>query len=214
MLFVIRSLLKSLLILAVFVPFATALPVATLTPCRTPDGAQFLILAGARSSSVWVLIYSQLSAAPWRQGAEAVRQWREAHGGLLHTSILACGWMFGALFFSYVAELALLFAGRGAASSRALLPVATYSPVAFVWIWRRIHASSRHRMTARASRRTHLDSFFVCPQRCPLLVSTASLCWEINQAMGVTNEDDRGFRRSDEMCAARPLGVGRFREDE
>ena len=137
---VIRSLLKSLLVLAVFVPFATALPVAALWLCRTPDGAQFLFWAGPWSCCFWVLIYSTLSAAPWRQGAEAVRQWRAEHGGLLRTSILACGWMFGALFFSYVAELALLFAGRGAASSRALLPVATYSPVAFVWIWRRIHA--------------------------------------------------------------------------
>lgn len=42
--------------------------------------------------------------------------------------------------------------------------------------------------------------------RCPLLVSVASLCWEINQAMGVANGEDRAFRRHDPMCAARPLG--------
>ena len=138
--FVIRSLLKSLLVLAVFVPFATALPVAALWLCRTPDGAQFLFWTGPWSCCFWVLIYSTLSAAPWRQGAEAVRQWRAEHGGLLHTSILACGWMFGALFFSYVAEFALLFAGPGAASSRALLPVATYSPLFACWLWRRLHA--------------------------------------------------------------------------
>ena len=64
----LKWLLKSLLILAVFVPFATALPVAALWLCRTPDGAQFLFWTGPWSCCFWVLIYSQLSAAPWRQG--------------------------------------------------------------------------------------------------------------------------------------------------
>jgi hypothetical protein len=49
---------------------------------------------------------------------------------------------------------------------------------------------------------------------CPLLVSVNSLCWELNQAMGCANEEDRGFKRHSEMCAARPLGAGRFRENE
>ena len=49
--------------------------------------------------------------------------------------------------------------------------------------------------------------------RCPLLVSTASLCWEINQAMGVANDEDRAFKRHDPMCAARPLGRDRFEEE-
>ena len=83
-----------------------------------------------------MLIYSQLSAAPWRQGAEAVHRWREANGGLLHTSIRATGWMFGALFFSYVAEFLMLFLVRPSPSARALLPVFTYCPVAFAWLWR------------------------------------------------------------------------------
>jgi hypothetical protein len=42
--------------------------------------------------------------------------------------------------------------------------------------------------------------------RCPLLLSVASLCWEINQAMGVANDEDCAFKRHDPMCAARPLG--------
>ena len=132
-------LLKSLLILAVFVPFAAALPVAALWLCRTPDGAQFLFWTGPWSCCFWVLIYSQLSAAPWKQGAEAVHEWREANGGLLHTSIRATGWMFGALFFSYVAEFLMLFLVRPSASGRALLPVFTYSPLGFAWCWRRLH---------------------------------------------------------------------------
>ena len=43
--------------------------------------------------------------------------------------------------------------------------------------------------------------------RCPLLISIQSLCWEINQAMNVADETDRGFRRFSTMCAARPLIV-------
>ena len=50
--------------------------------------------------------------------------------------------------------------------------------------------------------------------RCPLLVSIASLCWEINLALGLGNEEDRGFRRVDPMCAARPLGRDRFEEED
>jgi hypothetical protein len=132
----LKWLLKPLLILAVFVPFATALPVAALWLCRTPDGAQFLFWAGPWSCCFWVLIYSQLSAAPWRQGADAVHRWREANGGLLHTSIRATGWMFGALICSYNAEFTMLFLFRPSPSARALLPVFTYNPVAFAWIWR------------------------------------------------------------------------------
>lgn len=41
--------------------------------------------------------------------------------------------------------------------------------------------------------------------RCPMLVSVRSLCWEINQFMGLANEEDAGFKRHSEMLAARPL---------
>lgn len=70
-----------------------------------------------------------------------MHRWREANGGLLHTSIRATGWMFGALFFSYVAEFLMLFLVRPSASGRALLPIFTYSPLAFAWLWR--HRSLR-----------------------------------------------------------------------
>ncbi len=50
--------------------------------------------------------------------------------------------------------------------------------------------------------------------KCGLLLSVSSLTWEINNSLGIGNEEDRGFKRHDPMCAARPLGAGRFREDE
>src|SRR5271157_995046 len=121
-----KWLLKSLLILIIFVPFATFLPLAAVAMIRSPEGAEFWFWVAPWSCCFWVLIYSTLSACPWRQGGQAVRQWREAHGGLLHTSFFACFWMFGALLFSYVAEAGFLFAFR----SFRLLPLATYSPLA------------------------------------------------------------------------------------
>ena len=122
--------------LAVFVPAAAGFPLAALSLCRTPGGAEAVFWLGPWSCGFWVLIYSQLSTVPWRQGAEAVRQWREVHGGLLHTSIVATGWMFGALFFSYLAEFLFIVTTRCAV----WLPVATYSPLAFCWLWRKAHA--------------------------------------------------------------------------
>lgn len=134
----LRWLLRSITILAVFVHVAAALPLAAVSLCRTPGGAEFMFWCGPWSCCLWVLFYSQLSAAPWRQGAVAVRCWREAHGGLLHTSLKATAWMFLGLFASYAAEFLMLFLVRGDAPSRALLPIFTYSPLGFVWLWRRV----------------------------------------------------------------------------
>ena len=135
----LKWLLKSLLVLVIFIPVATCLPLAALSLCRTPNGAMAVFWLGPWSCCFWVLIYSQLSASKFWLGAEHVRKWREANGGLLDTSIRATGWMFGALFFSYVAEFLMLFLVRPSASGRALLPVFTYSPLAFTWAWRRLH---------------------------------------------------------------------------
>jgi hypothetical protein len=43
--------------------------------------------------------------------------------------------------------------------------------------------------------------------KCGLLLSVSSLCWEINLSCGLANEEDKGFKRHDPMCAARPLTV-------
>ena len=41
--------------------------------------------------------------------------------------------------------------------------------------------------------------------RCGLQLSVSSLCWELNQAANIGNEEDNSFKRHDPMCAARPL---------
>jgi hypothetical protein len=38
-----------------------------------------------------------------------------------------------------------------------------------------------------------------------MLISIRSLCWEINQVLGIASEEDRSFKRHSEMLAARPL---------
>ncbi len=121
--------------LAVFIPLAASFPFFAFRLTRTPEGAQVLFWAGPWSAAFWTLLYGQLSACKFWLGAEHVRQWREANGGLLHTSIIATCWMFGALFFSYIAELLFIVATR----NFTLLPIATYSPLFFCWCWRRGH---------------------------------------------------------------------------
>ncbi len=63
-----------------------------------------------------------------------MREWREDHGGFLHTVPRAAGWMFFGLVASYAAEFILLFLGRSAA--RPWLPLACYFPLVPVWLWR------------------------------------------------------------------------------
>ena len=41
--------------------------------------------------------------------------------------------------------------------------------------------------------------------KCGLLISVSSLTWELNQAANIANEEDKGFKRHDPMCAARPI---------
>ncbi len=130
----IKGLLRLLLITVVMVPVMAALLLAAVAMMRTPDGATVWFFVGPFSAGFYVMLYATLSAAPWREGAAAVREWREANGGLLHTSFFACGWMFGAIFFSYVAESALVLAGI---HSRSVLPLATFSPLLFAFLWRK-----------------------------------------------------------------------------
>ena len=131
----IRSLLKSLLVLAVAVPVMTLLPLAAVAMTRTPDGAVVWFFLGPLSAGFYAMLYATLSAVPWRKGGAAVHRHREEHGGLLIASMWATAWLFGSIVLSYAAEFTLVFAG---VRSRSMLPVATYSPLAFAWCWRHV----------------------------------------------------------------------------
>lgn len=43
------------------------------------------------------------------------------------------------------------------------------------------------------------------PSRCPLVMFTPAMAWELNVYFGVANEEDKAFRRCDPMPAAKPL---------
>jgi hypothetical protein len=134
MAFVIRSLLKSLLVLAVAVSVMALLPLAAVAMTRTPGGAVVWFFLGPLSAGFYAMLYATLSAVPWRKGAAAVRRHREERGGLWVASARATAWLFGSIILSFAAEFALVFAGI---HSRSTLPLATYTPLLFAWVWRK-----------------------------------------------------------------------------
>ena len=136
----IRWLKEMLLLNLLLVPPMVFFPAICWLLAAHPDptAAQACFWFGPLSAGFWVLVYSQWSSVHAWQRAGRLKQWREDHGGILRTIPRTCGWMFGALFFSYLAEFVLLGIARRAA--RPWLPLATYSPVAFCWLWRRSHA--------------------------------------------------------------------------
>jgi hypothetical protein len=130
----IKGLLRTLLIAAALVPFSLGLPFAAVWLCRTPGGAEFLFWTGPLSAGFLCAFCSALCGSPWRRGAQAVRQWRDARGGLLAANLRATFWMFLGIAGSFAAEGLMVWTADP--SWRPWLPAATYSPVAFAWIWR------------------------------------------------------------------------------
>ena len=53
--------------------------------------------------------------------------------------------------------------------------------------------------------RIHASCVHDLEDKCGLLISVSSLTREINQACGLADDTDKGFKRYDPMCAARPL---------
>jgi len=49
-------------------------------------------------------------------------------------------------------------------------------------------------------------------QKCQLFMFTQAMAWELNVFFGVGNDEDKGFRRCDDMPAARPLTIRGERE--
>lgn len=132
----LKWLLKSLLIIAVLVPYAAAMPLASVSLCRTPGGAEFVFWTTPFSAAVLTLIYSQWSSAHRWNRMGRLKQWRADHGGIAVTVSRATGWMFFGLFGSYACETAVILATRSAA----WLPLGAYCPLALCWLWRRKHA--------------------------------------------------------------------------
>jgi len=136
----LKHLIGTTLIAMALVPFAFFLPVMFLT-AKDPDARVAVFFAAPFSASVLTLIYSVLSAAPWRRGREAVLEWREANGGLIASWIRGTCWTFFGLFFSFGSELAFALTFRRAPFPALMLPA--YSPLIICWVWRKLHAKER-----------------------------------------------------------------------
>ena len=148
----IKWLRELLLLNILLVPPMVLFPAICLKLAAHPDplAAQLCFWFGPLSAGFWVLVYSQLTSAPWRRGAQAVRQWRKDHGGLLATAARATCWMFFGIVASFFAEVAFMVAFKhvpyeafdGAARLRlwlCLFPFACYFPLLPAWLWRRTH---------------------------------------------------------------------------
>ena len=131
----LKWLLKSLLIAAVFVPFATALPVTSLWLCRAPEGAQVVFWAGPWSCAVWTLLASVLIGSRFWRGSGAIKAWRAARGGYVRSVAKSTAWMFFGLLTSYAAEFAVVLLLPATPLARTLFPFATYSPAIFAVLW-------------------------------------------------------------------------------
>ena len=131
----LKWLLKSLLIAAVFVPFATVMPLASLWLCRTPEGAQVVFWAAPWSACFWALVFSVFIGSRFWLGRDQVLAWRAARGGYVRSCLKSTGLMFLALFASYACEFAYIFLMSPSPAAMQFLPAATYAPVAFTF-WR------------------------------------------------------------------------------
>ena len=118
---VIQWLKKMLLLNILLVPIMLFMPVVCVPLLRSPEGATAWFFVAPLSAGFYVLVYSQWSSAMVWQRAGRLKQWRTDHGGFFRTVPRACGWLFGAIFFSYVAEAGFLLAFRRVF----LLPLAT-----------------------------------------------------------------------------------------
>lgn len=130
----VKSLLKSLLIAAVFIPFATIMPLASLWLCRTPEGAQVVFWAAPWSACFWALVFSVFIGSRFWLGRGQVLAWRAARGGYVRSSLKSTGLMFLALFASYACEFAYIFLMPPSPAAMQFLPAATYVPAVFA-LW-------------------------------------------------------------------------------
>jgi hypothetical protein len=80
--------------------------------------------------------------------------------------------------------------------------------------WKREHRMKPELLGELLS--VHASCVHAQENKCPLLVSLKSFCWELNQAMDMASEEDRGFRRTnaDGLLAARPLNPRTFSREE
>ena len=149
----IRAIFRHLVSLAVytliFVPLLTVFPILSLaTPFIIwlhPTSYNYLFAEVAFWGGPWACAFWMIFSSPvaqsrrlWKKAGYSVHEWREDHGGYLHTHSTSLGWMFFALFFSMFAELVLFFVvwkfDLGGRLFVSVLPFCTFSPIFVAWL--------------------------------------------------------------------------------
>jgi len=132
---ILRWLLQSLLIAAIFIPLAAILPLASFWLCRTQWGAEIVFWGGPWSACFWALIFHVLVGSRFWRGAWSVTVWRAERGGFVRSHMKSTAVMFSALGASYALEFLYVFTVPPSTTARQLIPLVTYAPVAFTF-WR------------------------------------------------------------------------------
>ncbi len=131
----LKFLLKSLLILFVLVIASAILPVASFWLVRDSFGGQIFFWLSPWTCAVWTVLRSVLLGSRFWKGKEYVLAWRSARGGFVMSSINSTALMFVALFASYVFEFAVILLLPRSSTSLRLLPIAAYAPVFIAALW-------------------------------------------------------------------------------
>ena len=146
---IFRHLLSLGVYTLIFVPLLTVFPILSLaTPFiiwLNPSDYNYLFAevafwGGPWGCAFWMIFVSPVarSRRGWKKAGYSVHEWRDDHGGYLHTLSSSVGWMFFALFFSMFAELVLFFVvwkfHLGGLLFVSVLPFFTFSPIFVSWL--------------------------------------------------------------------------------
>ena len=131
----VKSLLKSLLILILLVVASAILPVASFWLVRDPLGGQLFFWLSPWTCAVWALLLSVLIGSRFWLGRDYVLAWRAARGGYVMSSLKSTALMFLALLASYAFEFAVILLLPRSPASLRLLPLAAYAPAGIAALW-------------------------------------------------------------------------------
>jgi hypothetical protein len=131
----VKSLLKSLLILFVLVVVSATLPVASFWLVCDPLGGQLFFWLSPWTCAVWAVLVSVLIGSRFWLGREYVLAWRHARGGYVMSSLKSTALMFLALLASYAFEFAVILLLPRSPTSLRLLPLAAYAPAGIAALW-------------------------------------------------------------------------------
>jgi len=153
---------QALLIIGVIIVAAIAPVILTVLVIQNPQGGFdffdqiFILLLTPLSVGLWMAFLCHWhSIRQWQRMGKPTgtfgSEWREAHGGRIHTSLKSVGFGLFGIFGSFVCEILYMLAFRyGVFNSLLLFPFAAYTPV-LVLLYKRRNYSEEMPSTPRSS---------------------------------------------------------------